>query len=103
MALLVQAFGICLADQADQRRAVHVGVGNTGHQIGRARPECSKTNAGLAGKAAIGVGHKGRRLFMAAQYEFDLAVHQRNHHIGVFLARNTEDVRDAFFLKTFYK
>ena len=37
---------------------------------------------------------------MTAQNKFDFAVHERNHKIGVFLARNAEDMRDAFFLET---
>ena len=100
VALLVEALGIGLAEDADQRRAVHVGVGDASDQVGRARPERAEADAGLAGQPAIGVGHERRGLLVAAQHELDLAIHQGNHHVGILLARNAEDVGHALGLET---
>ena len=71
MALLVQTVGVRLADDADQRRAVHVGVGDTGHQVGRARAQRAETHARPAGESAIDVGHERGGLLVAAQDEFN--------------------------------
>ena len=95
VALLVEALGAGLADEADQRCAVHVGVGDAGHEIGGARAEGAEADARLARQPAIHVGHEGRRLLVPAQDEIDVAVHQRHHHVGVLFAGNAEDVGHA--------
>ena len=95
VALLVETPGARLADNGDSRRTVHVGVGKAGHQVGHTRAERGQTHARLAGQTAVAVGHEGGRLFVPAQDEVDLAVHQRHHEVGIFLAGNAEDALDA--------
>ena len=50
VAFLVQAPGAGLADDGDHRRAVHVGVGQAGDQVGRAGSQGGQADAGLAGQ-----------------------------------------------------
>ena len=101
VALLVEALGAGLADEADQRRSVHVGIGDTGHEVGRARAEGAEADAGLAREPAVNVGHEGGRLLVAAEDEVDVALHQRHHHVGVLLAGNAEDVGHALGFEAF--
>ena len=44
--LLVEALGAGLTDEADQRRAVHVGIGDTRDEIGGAGAEGAEADAG---------------------------------------------------------
>jgi len=100
VALLVEALCGALADNRDHRRVVHVGVGEAGHQVGDAGAEGRQAHPRLARQPPIDVGDKGRGLFMPAQHELDLAVHQRDHQVGVLLARDAEDAFDALGLET---
>ena len=100
VALLVQPGGRALADNADQRGSVHVGIGNAGHQIGRPRPQRRQTDPGLAGQPAIDIRHEGGGLLVPAKDEIDRTVHQRQHDIGVLLARHAENVGDTLGLQT---
>ena len=103
VALLVEPRGIRLADDANQRRTIHVGVGNAGHQIGRARPQGAQADARLARQTAIGIRHERGRLLVAAQDEFDLAVDQRHHHIRVLFAGDPEDVGHTLFFEALHE
>ena len=76
MAFLVWRLVEPLANDGDNRRSVHVGIGEACQQIGNARSERTETDAGLTGKASIGIGHKRGRLFVTAQHKIDIAVHQ---------------------------
>ena len=99
VALLVQAPGAALADDAHHRRAVHVGVGDAGDEIGRSGPESAETYPRLAGQSSVCVGGKGGGLLVPAEHEADGAVHQRDHHVRVLFPRHPEDVGDAFRLQ----
>ena len=96
---LVKPPGRGLADDRNEGRAVHVGVGHAGDQVRRAGTERAETDARFAGEPAIGVGHEGGGLFVAAQDELDRAFGQRNHHIGVLLAGYAEDALDPLCLQ----
>ena len=103
VAFLVQPGGGALPGDRDDRRAVHVGIGHTGDQVGGARAQRRHAHAGTAGQSAIHVGHEGRALFMMGGDELDGAVEQRIHDANVFFARDAEDVIDLLVFKTFYK
>ena len=95
VALLVQAPGAPLPDDAHQRRAVHVGVGDPGDEVRRPRPQGAEADPRLAGEAPVRVRGEGGGLLVPAEHEPDAAVHEREHHVRVLLARHAEDVGDA--------
>ena len=101
VAFLVQSRGRSLAGDRHQRCAVHVGVGHTGDQVGRAGPQSGETDARLSGQPSIDVGHEGSALFVPGRDEFDLAVEQGVHHVDVLFTGNSEDVLDAFVFEAF--
>ena len=98
MAFLVQPRGRALAGDGDDRRAIHVGVGDTGDEIGRAGTERRHAHAGPAGQPAVDVGHERCALLVSRRDELDRAVEQRVHDVDVLFAGNAEDVFDAFVL-----
>ena len=57
---------------------VHVGGGNPGDRIRRARAGCHQHNAGLAGRAGITIGHVCSGLLVA---------HEDVRHLGLFEQR----------------
>ena len=73
VAFLVQARGRALARDGDDRRAVHVGVGDAGDEVGGAGAERGHANARAAGEAPVDVGHEGRALLVVAGDELDRA------------------------------
>ncbi len=95
VAFLVHARGRALPGNADDRRAVHVGVGKTGDEVGRAGSERRQANAGLAGEAAVNVGHEGGALLVPGGDELDTAADQRIHDVEIFFAGNPEYVFHA--------
>ena len=95
MALLVQTPSAALPDDAHERRPVHVGVGDAGDEIGRARPEGAEANPRLAGQPAVGVRGEGGGLLVPAEHETDGAVQERDHEVGILFPRHSEYVRDA--------
>ena len=99
VAFLVQPRRRALARDRHDRRAVHVGVGQAGDEVGGARPERGHANAGAAGQPAVDVGHERRALLVVRGDELDRAVEQRVHDVDVLLAGNAEDVLDAFVLE----
>ena len=96
----MQAPGAALADDANERRPVHVGVGDAGDEVGRSRPEGAEAHSRLAGQPPVGVRSEGGGLLVPAEHEPDAAVHQRDHHVSVLFPWNAEDVRDALRLQT---
>ena len=103
VALLVQATGAALADDAHHRRAVHVGVGDTGDEVGRSRPQGAETHTRFPGQPPVGVGGERGGLLVPAEHEADGAVHQRDHHVRVLFPGNPEDVGDALRLQAAYE
>ena len=65
VALLVHLGEAGLPGQRHHRRAVEEGVGEAGDEVGRARAERPQADAGVAGQAAVGVGHEGGALLVA--------------------------------------
>ena len=61
-----------LTRDGDERNAVHVGVGDTGDQIGGSRARCRHAHAGFAGCPGITVGHESATLFLTGQDGSDL-------------------------------
>ena len=100
VALLVHLGEARLAGERDDRRAVQVGVGQAGDEVGRAGPERAETDAGPAGEAAVGVGHEGRPLLVPDGEEGDgLGVLDRLVQVERLLAGDPEDVPDALVLE----
>jgi hypothetical protein len=99
VALLVHAAGVGLARDRDDRGAVHVGIGDAGHQIAGARPQGGEAHAGAAGQAAVDVRHEGGCLLVARQDELEIAVEQRLHHVDVLFARDAVDGVDPLVLE----
>ena len=64
VAFLVQPRRRALAGDGDDRRAVHVGVGHAGDQVGGTRPQRGQADAGAAGQAPVDIGHEGRALLV---------------------------------------
>src|SRR5690606_18365086 len=72
-----------------------------GDQIGRTRPQRSKTHAGLAGMPAIGRGHEACALFMPGKDQSDPGrAAEAVEHIEILLTGNPKDILDALLLKT---
>ena len=67
--LLVQQIARELARDRHHRRAVEVGVGEPGGEVGRAGAERGQAHAGLAGEPAPHVGHERRALLVADRDE----------------------------------
>ncbi len=103
VAFLVQARGGALPGDGDHGSAVHVGIGNTGHQVGGTRTQGGHANAGAAGEAAVDVGHEGGALLVFYGDEFNGAVDQRVHHIDIFFTREAEDVFHTLVFQALYK
>jgi hypothetical protein len=100
---LVQALGAGLAGDGHQRRVVHVGVGHAGDEVGGPRSQGADADPGLAGEAAVDIGHEGGALFVAGGDEADIRVQQGVHDVQVFLAGNTEDVFHTFVFQTLHE
>ena len=88
-----------LADDAQHRRVVHVGVGNASNEVRRTGAEGAETGCRLASESSVRVGHERGRLLVPAQHELDWAVDERDHEIGVLLAGNAEDMAFALCLE----
>ena len=103
MTFLVQPSGGTLPRDGDDRRTVHVGVRDTGDQVGCSGAEGRHANARPARQPSVDVGHESGTLLMMRGDKSDWTVEQRVHDIDVLFAGNAEDVLDAFVLETFYK
>ncbi len=101
-AALLRLLDRLLAGDHHHRHAAELSVSGRGDEIGRARPQCREAYAGLARMAAIGRGHETRALLVPRQDQLDcLRARQAVEEIQILLARNAENILDAFFLKTF--
>jgi hypothetical protein len=103
MALFVHAGRRRLPGDGHQRRAIHIGVGHAGDQVGGAWSQSSQAHAGTAGEPAIHVGHEGRSLLVARGDETDAALRQRIHDVDVLFPRNAEDVVHALVFQAAYQ
>src|SRR5258706_3215048 len=99
VAFLVQSRRRALPRDRDDRRAVHVGVGHAGDEVGRTRPQRRHAHARLLGETSVDVGHERRALLVMAGDEVDGAREQGGHDVDVLLAGNAEDVLDALVLE----
>ncbi len=100
MGFLMQSPGRPLARQHEQRRAIHVGIGDPCDEIRGARSEGPETARYLAREPTIRFGHEGSPLLVARQDELDLLRFlQGQHEISILLARHAENVFDALGLE----
>ena len=88
-----------LTGDRHQRRPIHVGVGDAGHEVRRTGTECGQTHSRTSGQPAVDVGHEGGSLLVARGHEADRAAEEGVHHIQILFARNTEHVRETFVLQ----
>ena len=86
---------IDLTHEQDHRRGILLRHVHAGRGVGRARSAGDKTDAGLAGRLAVGLGHHGRPALLAANDHLDRNIVQRVEHIEIAFARDAEDVGDA--------
>ena len=98
--LLVDAVAAALPGDGHQRRAVEVGVGDPGGEIGRAGAEGGQADPRAAGEPAPGVRHEGGPLLVPRGHELDPRVHQGVEDVEDLLAGDAEDVAHAFVLQT---
>jgi hypothetical protein len=64
---LVELVGTGLAGQRDERRAIEVGVGDAGHEVGCAGSEGGHRDRRASGQAPVDVGHECRALLVAGR------------------------------------
>src|SRR5665811_1324792 len=97
---LVHAGEVDLPGERDERRVVEVGVADAGRQVCGPGPKGRETDAGVAGQAAVGVGHEGGALLVARGDEGDaLRPVESLVEVEGLLAGNAEDVLDALALE----
>ena len=100
MRLLVHAAQLDLTGERDHRGIVEVGVGDAGGEVGGAGAERGQADAGLAGEAAVGVGHERGALLVTRGHEDDaLAVVERLAHVERLFAGDAEHVLDTLVLE----
>ena len=97
--LLVHALEVALAGERHERRAVEVGVGHRGDEVQRPGAERAEADAGVAGEAAVDVGHVGAALLVADRDELDRRARQRLVQVERLLAGDAEHVPDALGLE----
>ncbi len=95
----VHAVRAHLAGYGHHRRAVGVGVGHAGYEVGGAGPQGRQAHAGLACEAAVHVCHEGRTLLVADGHELDAGLAQGLAYLQVLLAGNAEDVLHTLSLQ----
>ena len=99
MTLFVQALAVGLPGHDHQRGAVHVGVGDTCHQVGGSRPESTQADPRFTGQPPVDVGHECGTLLVPSEDEVDRRVLQRHHQVGILFAGNTENPRHPLCLE----
>ena len=85
---------------ATNGRAVHVGVGHAGHQVGGAGSQRGQADARPAGQAAVDVGHEGGPLLVSRRHKTNGTVQEHFEEVDVFLAGNAENVLHALIFQT---
>ena len=98
--LLVEPVQPGLRRERHQRVRVELGVRDPEDEVERAGAERREADARLAGQRAVGVGHERGTALVPGRHEADRAVRQRVDDVQVLLAREPEDVLDAFVLET---
>ena len=101
--LLVHPLQVGLAGERDHRRAVEQRIGDSGHEVRRAGPERAQADPGVAGQAAVHVGHVRTALLVADRHERDRRRVERLVEIQRLLARDAEYVLDALGLEAFHE
>ena len=97
----VHALRADLARDGHERCAVHVRIGYAGDEVRGAWAEGSEADASASRETAVDIGHEGRALLVAHGDELDGRVAQCLDDLQIFLARNAEDVLDAFAFQAF--
>ncbi len=89
-----------LAGQHDQRDRIHVGGGDAGHRVGRARARGHEANPRLAGRARVAVSGVRSTLFVAHQNVLDVILFvQRVVNVQHRAAGVAENVLDTLVLQ----
>ena len=89
-----------LAGDGDHRNGVHVGVGDTGDEIGGARTGGGHDHADFTGGAGVSFGHEGSTLFVTGENGADFFRAGEGlvqHHAGA--TRISEDGVDSGMLE----
>ncbi len=84
-----------LADEQDDGNRILHGDVDAGRRIGGAGAAGDEADAGLAGQAALAVGHHRGAAFLAADDGADRRIVQRVEHREIGFARHAEDAIDA--------
>ena len=99
---LFRRFDGFLAGDHHHRHAPELGIGCGGHEIRGPRPERRKAHPRVAGQPAVGRRHEASGLLVSGEDQPNLAeAGQRVDESQILLARNPEDVFDAFLLERF--
>ena len=89
-----------LAGDDDDRNRIHVGGGNSGDGIGRARSRGHQADTGFAGRPGVTVGRMRRTLFVAHQNVFQvILLLQGIVNMQYRAARISKDILDTFVLQ----
>ena len=97
----VHALRADLARDADERRAIHIRIGDARDEVCRARAERAEADACTPCQAAVHVGHERRALLVAHRDELDGRIAERLDDFEILFARDAEDVLDAFAFQAF--
>ena len=96
MRLLVDLVDAGLAGERDHGRVVEEGVGDPGHEVGRARAQRGHRDGAATGEAAVDVGHERGALLVAGGDVADARVAgERLEDVHRLLAGHGEDVLAA--------
>jgi hypothetical protein len=88
-----------LAGDHQDRHSAELGISGGGDEVGRSGPEGGEAHTGLAGMAPIGRRHEARPLLVAGEDQPDPRARQAVEEVEILLARDSEDIVDAFFLQ----
>ena len=103
MAGQLHLVGAHLAGNGHQRRAIQIGIGHAGDQIGGTGTQCGKTDAGPAGETAVDICHKSGALLMAHRNKTNMAVTDGEHQVQCLFAGDAKHNIDTFGFQTVHQ
>ena len=103
MAGQLHLVGAHLAGNGHQRRAIQIGIGHAGDQIGGTGTQCGKTDAGPAGETAVDICHKSGALLMAHRNKTNMAVADGEHQVQCLFAGDAKHNIDTFGFQTVHQ
>ena len=95
--------GAHLAGDGHQRRAVQIGVGHAGNEVGGTGAEGGQADACPAGEPAVDIGHEGGTLLVPHRDESDVAVPDGEHQVQRLLTGDAEHHIDALRFQTVHE